>query len=177
MREPFDNRPRVKIESIEEFLKKQEQEQKKEEPKEPRKGIELKSILTAIPLSVAGLAEFYLVHVITALIVAFIWVILSYVPVLNIISAWFMNKADNTPDGFALAVGAMAAYGVLSMTADRIVKNEEAKKITFMIIGALLVALNIIFLVINLVNHDSCMANLTLILAGITMFFQAKSAK
>lgn len=39
MREPFDNRPRVKIESIEEFLKKQEQEQKKEEPKEPRKGI------------------------------------------------------------------------------------------------------------------------------------------
>lgn len=43
MREPFDNRPHVKIESIEEFLKKQEQEkkqeQKKEEPKEPRKGI------------------------------------------------------------------------------------------------------------------------------------------
>lgn len=37
MREPFDNRPRVKVESIEEFLKMHEQEQKKEKEQEQKK--------------------------------------------------------------------------------------------------------------------------------------------
>ena len=172
--------PVIKSETVLATAKEHDEEIKKREEairqeEHQRRSNHIKSILSSVPLSVVGLLEFYLVHGITALGIALIFVIVSYIPVLNIISDWLMRKADNTPDMFAICFGLTIAYIVLAETVKRIIKNKETQKFTLMFTGICLTALNVIFLIVNLVHHDAFLVNILIAIAGVAFFYKGKN--
>lgn len=135
----------------------------------------VKNIFAAIPLSVLGLLEFFIVDAIAGLAVALIHIIISYIPVLNLINEWFSRKAGSDITEFAICFGATFAYIAVTKTASLILKNEETRRFSLMFTGVLLVALSIIFLIINITNHDAIFANIIISIVGIVLFFKNKS--
>ncbi|MBO4978802.1 MAG: hypothetical protein J6D16_00175 [Clostridia bacterium] len=134
-----------------------------------------KSVLVSLPLSVLGLLEFYIVDVIIVLIVSLIFLLISYIPILNILVEWTMRMGENTPDMFAMCAGVTIAYFVLKETVSRILKKIETQKFTFMFTGLLLILLNIVFLIDNLTRNDAILANILLIIAGIVTFCKGRN--
>ena len=180
----MDMKPHIDHDKLQAFIEQKEKQAKEEyekriaqERREKRqKAVEkIKSIFAAIPLSVLGLLEFFIVDATAGLAVALIHIIISYIPILNLINEWFSRKAGSDITEFAICFGATFAYIAVTKTASRILKNEETRRFSLMFTGVLLVALSIVFLIINKKNHDAIFANIIISIVGIVLFFKNKS--
>ena len=135
----------------------------------------IKTVSMSILWSIIGLLEFYIVEIIAVLAIMLIHIIISYIPILNIIDEWLSRKAGRDIVEFSLCLGTTFAYGALTETAERILKNIETRRFTLMFIGVLLFTLNVIFLITNIINHDAILANIIISVAGIVLFVKGKS--
>ena len=180
----MDMKPHIDHDKLQAFIEQKEKQATEEyekriaqEKREKRQKLlnKAKSVFAAIPLSVLGLLEFYIVETIAALAIALIHIIISYIPILNIINEWLSRKAGSNITELAIGLGSTFAYFAITETAKRILKNTETKKFTLMFIGVLLVTLNVIFLITNIINHDAILANIIISIVGIVLFVKNKS--
>lgn len=141
---------------------------------EKEKNSKAKSILTSIPLSVIGLLEFYLIYGIAFLIIALLFWLISYIPILSTLVDWLFRIREDTPDMFAMFASTGIAYLGFTVTIEHISKKVETKKLTLMFVGIYLIVLNVLFLIINLKYNDPILANILLTIAGIVIFFKGK---
>lgn len=157
-------------------IKQKEKEQAVKAKQEARQRLlnKTKSIFASIPLSVLGLLEFYIVEIIAVLVIMLIHIIISYIPILNIIDEWFSRKAGSDIVEASLCFGAAFAYSALTETAERILKSAETRRFTLIFTGVLLVILNVVFLITNIINHEAVLANIIIIAAGIVLFIKNK---
>jgi hypothetical protein len=153
---------------------KQETLQVKQEVRQEKTNI-IGSILASIPLSVLGLLEFYLIYGITLLVVSFVFWIISYIPILNILVEWLLRLGENTPDMFAMMVAVTLAYFGTVATTARIVKKEKTLKFTLILMGICLLLLNAIFLIINSIYHDAILINIILSIVGVVIIYKGKT--
>lgn len=136
-----------------------------------------KSILSAIPLSILGLLEVYLIYGLVVLIIALIFLAISYIPILSGLVDWLFRIREDTPDMFAMFIAASLSYVCFIGTAERIVKNKVTRKFTLMLTGIYLIVFDFLFLIINLSNHDSALPNFFLVVAGIAILIKGKNTK
>lgn len=157
-------------------IKQKEKEQAVKAKQEARQRLlnKTKSIFASIPLSVLGLLEFYIVEIIAVLVIMLIHIIISYIPILNIIDEWFSRKAGSDIVEASLCFGTAFAYSALTETAERILKSAETRRFTLIFTGVLLVILNVVFLITNIINHEAVLANIIIIAAGIVLFIKNK---
>lgn len=141
----------------------------KEEPKAPKN---IKSVLQSIPFSLLGLFEYYIIYGLSVFAIALVFLILSYIPIINTLIDWLFRIREDTPDMFAVFLAAMLAYLGTTATAEHIIKGT--RKYSLMLTGIYLVILNIIFLIVNIVNSDFILPNITIGIAGIVMFYKYK---
>ena len=153
-------------------LKEMADQQKKEQQERSNN---VKQVLASIPLSVLGLLVTYLVYGITTLAIALVFVILSYIPIVSAIVEWLLRAGDNTPDMYAMFFGTVIAYMVLTETAKRIINNEETRRRSLRLTGIVLTALNVVFLIINLISRAAILPNVLLAISGIVLFYNNKT--
>ena len=134
-----------------------------------------KSIFASIPLSILGLLAFYLVYGIAFLIIALLFWIISYIPILNTLFDWLFRIREDTPDMFAMFTSTVIAYFGYAATIGLISKKAETQKLTLMLTGIYLIVLNVIFLIANLVFRNAILPNILLGIAGIVIFFNGKN--
>lgn len=136
-----------------------------------------KNILSAIPLSILGLLEVYLIYGLAVLIIALIFIAVSYIPILSGLVDWLFRIREDTPDMFAMFIAASLSYVCFIGTAERIVKNKVTRKFTLMLTGIYLIVFDFLFLIINLSNYDSALPNFFLVVAGIAILIKGKNTK
>ena len=137
----------------------------------------VKSILSAIPLSILGLFEVYLIYGLAVLIIALIFIAVSYIPILSGLVDWLFRIREDTPDMVAMFIAASLSYVCFIGTAERIVKNKITRKFTLMLTGIYLIVFDFLFLIINLSNYDSALPNFFLVVAGIAILIKGKNTK
>ncbi len=142
----------------------------KEEPKETKT---IKSFLPSIPFSFLGLFEYYIIYGLSVLAIALVFLILSYIPIINTLVDWLFRIREDTPDMFAMIFAAGLAYLGTTATAEHIIKST--RKYSLVLTGIYLVILNIIFLIVNLVNSSAILPNIIIGIAGIVMFYKYKN--
>lgn len=132
----------------------------------------IRSFLPSIPFSFLGLLEFYIIYGLSALAVALVFLVLSYIPIINTLVDWLFRIRQDTPDMFTMMVAVGLAYLGTTATAEHIIKGT--RKHALMLTGIYLVVLNIIFLIVNLINSDDILPNIIIGIAGIVMFYKNK---
>lgn len=136
-----------------------------------------KSIFASIPLSILGALEVHLIYGLTNLVIALVFLILSYIPILKTIVGYFMAIADNTPDIFAMCISTGISYLIFNVTSERIIKKIETRKLTSILVGIYLAVFNILFGIINLTYNDPILGNVLLAILGIVIFYKGKKLK
>jgi hypothetical protein len=144
--------------------------------KNPSKQLnQAKSILSAIPLSILGLFEVYLIYGLAVLIIALIFAAISYIPILSGLVDLLFRIREDTPDMFAMFIGAIIAYVCSVEITERIVKNTATRKLTLTLTGIYLIVFNVLFLIINVIANNNALPNLSLGIAGIAIFVKGKN--
>ena len=134
-----------------------------------------KSILSAIPLSILGLFEVYFIYGLAVLIIALIFTAVSYIPILSGLVDLLFRIREDTPDMFAMFIGAIIAYVCSIEIAERIVKNTATRKLTLTLTGIYLIVFNVLFLIINVIANNNALPNLFLGIAGIATLVKGKN--
>ena len=134
-----------------------------------------KSIFASIPLSVLGFLEYYLIYGIAFLIIALLFWIISYIPILNTLVDWLFRIREDTPDMFAMFASTGIAYLGFTATIEHISKKAETQKLTLILTGIYIIVLNVIFLIVNLVLRNTILPNVFLGIAGVVIFFKGKN--
>lgn len=134
-----------------------------------------KSIFLSVVFSVIGLLEFYMIYGLGILIVGLLFLVISYIPILSAIVNWLLRIGENTPDAFAIMIAGFLAYFGTMATGEHIIKEKKTLKLTLMLMGILLAALNAIFLIVNLLYSDAILVNIILAFAGIVIFITGKN--
>jgi hypothetical protein len=132
----------------------------------------IKNFLIAIPFSLLGFVEFYLIYALVFLAVSLLFLGLSYIPIISTLLNWFFEFRGDTPDIFAMLFAATIAYLGTTATLNHIIKGTL--KPTLILLGIYLFVLNIIFLIVNIINDGALLANILTAIAGILMFYKAK---
>ena len=158
-----------------EALKKYAESQKEEV--QQKKFDKAKSVIASIPLSILGALEVHLIYGLTNFIIALVFWLISYIPVLSTLVEWLFRIRKDTPDMVAMFVATMVAYFVFKMTAEHIIKKVETQKFTLILTGIYLTVFNILFVVINLKYNDPVFGNALLAIAGIVIFFKGKTTR
>lgn len=155
----------------------QNQEQIKQEkfpvaPHEEKKTVTYKGILPSIPFSILGLLEFYIIYGLTVLGIALVFLLLSYIPIINTLVDLLFRIREDSPDMAAMFVSAILAYLGTTATAEHITEGTRGHALT--LTGIYLVVLNTIFLIVNLVNSTAILPNIIIGISGIVMFYKNK---
>ena len=145
----------------------------KEEPKKDTATKTIKSVLSSIPFSILGLFEYYIIYGLSVLAIALVFLVLSYIPIINTLVDWFFRIREDTPDMLAMCFAAMLAYLGTTATAEHIIKGTRKKAL--MLTGIYLVILNIIFLIVNFVNRAAILPNIIIGIAGVVMYYKNKN--
>ena len=150
------------------------------EMKEPIIGMTIKEkiigALKAIPLSVLGLIEFYLIYGLIFLAIGLVFFVLSYIPVLSTLVDWLFHIRKDSPDMVAVFVSTMLSGYLFTATTNHIVKNKYTQKLTITLTGMSLIVINIICLIINLATNSEIFINILLLIAGLVIFYEGKNA-
>ncbi|MBO5047415.1 MAG: hypothetical protein J6D19_03285 [Clostridia bacterium] len=153
------------------YVAENKQENKYEQKEHTNK---LTSVLASLLWSILGLLGIYLVYGIAVLAFSLVLVILSYIPIVSILVEWLFRVREDTPVMFAMCFGTAIACIALTEIAKRIIKNEKTRKRSLMLTGIFLTALNVMFLIINLISRTAILANILLAIAGIVLFYKNK---
>ena len=158
-----------------EALKKYAESQREEvQQKKPDKA---KSVIASIPLSILGALEVHLIYGLTNLIIALVFWLISYIPILSTLVEWLFRIRKDTPDMVAVFVATMVAYFAFKATAELVIKKVDTRKLTLMLTGVYLFVFNILFVIINLVYNDPILGNILLAIAGILIFYKGKTTQ
>ena len=153
------------------YVAENKQENKYEQKEHTNK---LTSVLASLLWSILGLLGIYLVYGIAVLAFSLVLVILSCIPIVSILVEWLFRVREDTPVMFAMYFGTTIACIALTEIAKRIIKNEKTRKRSLMLTGIFLTALNVMFLIINLISRTAILANILLAIAGIVLFYKNK---
>lgn len=134
-----------------------------------------KTISVSIVLSVLGLIAFYAISFIVAMVFAFLFSIIAAIPVLGTLVDWLFSIRGDTPDMLAILLAAIISYLVLMFLFKFLCKSLSTHRIAAILLGVYLIALNAVFLLINLVGDSSIYTNIIFIIAGLVMCFRNDS--
>ena len=137
--------------------------------------VKRKSTIKAIPLSLVGALGVHFAFGITRLLVNLVVLLLSYIPIVNILVKWMFRIREDTPDMLAISVGVTVAYLVFQVIVERVIKIEQTRNFTLIFTGMLLMIFNILFVIVNLICRDAVFANVLLSILGIVIFFKGKN--
>ena len=174
---PIEEPLRINKDSFQSQIREyEESEQKKERKEAQQKSFsKAKSVLASIPLSILGFIEIYLIYTFVAIIIVFVLGILSNIPTINTLVELLFKFRQDTPDMLAMLSAIIAAYFIFKSTAEHIIKNIETQRLTMILTGIYLILLNVYYLVVNLSNNDAILANVTLSVLGIILFYKGKT--
>jgi hypothetical protein len=96
--------------------------------------------------------------------------IISKIPLLEFLANIIVVASKGfLPDIICGLCGFAAVYSVFSIFS-KIIKKEQTLSLSFKISGVILIALNILFLIINLIYGDSVLTNIIFIVDGFLLF-------
>lgn len=124
-------------------------------------------IFKGILFSIISLVIFYLANTIIALLLSLIFSLLLEIPVVGNLINFFLKIGDNTLDAFVLAISVLISYMITSAFVGVADKEAPTRKLVLKILGIACIALNVIFLIFNLISGEPVYANLVMLLAGI----------
>ena len=133
------------------------------------------AVLLSIIFALLELVLFYIADFVAVFILALIFGVLSYIPILNIITNLLFTITGNAADIFTVTAGAILAAGATAFIMSKISKNKETLNRSFCISSIILVVLNVLFLIVNLIHNDPCYTNAVMIFLGICVFFSEKN--
>ena len=132
------------------------------------------SLILAILFSLLWLIAFYLMFAVSALLFSLIFTLLINTPIINtLIDLWFHVRGDS-PDMLMQLISPAIAYYTVGAISDKLVKNEEARRLSLLCTGVCLIVLNIISLVINLLSNASLFANIVVTITGVIFVIKNK---
>jgi len=131
------------------------------------------AVFTSILFSILGLFEFYLIYGVITLISGLLFILISNIPIVSTLVEWLFRIREDTPAVFAMLFGVTLAYVGTMATLGHI--KESTQKLALMIMGISLVAMNIFYLILNLVYHETIFINIVMSIAGIIIFVKGKN--
>lgn len=135
----------------------------------------IKTILLSPLWALISVLEFYVIYVISFLILGLIFVAISNIPVLNFLIDWLFKIREDSPDMVVALASATLGYIGINLTLGKLNnKINSLKEYALLIAGIVLFAINIFALVLNLFLHESIFVNIIIGITGVVMILKRK---
>ena len=135
------------------------------------------NIVNAILLSFFAFIIFFIVHILCSIIVAFIFLMISQIPLISTLVGWLFHARGDTPGMFTILFSAGISYTATTAVLERLNSNVKTEALSLILTGSYVLLIQAISFVINLVNGDPFFINIVLIISSISLIFRGKKLK
>lgn len=132
------------------------------------------NIVNAILLSFFAFFIFFIVHILCSIIVAFIILMISKIPLIGTLVEWLFRARGDTPGMFTILLSAFISYAVTTEVLERLNSNVKTEALSLILTGSYVLLIQAISFLINLVNGDPFFINIVLIISSISLIFRGK---
>ena len=132
------------------------------------------NIVNAILLSFLAFFIFFIVYILCSIIVAFIFLIISKIPLISTLVGWLFYARGDTPSVFTILFSAVISYAATTEVLERLNNNVKTEALSLILTGSYVLPIQAISLVINLVYGDPFFINIVLIISSISLIFRGK---
>lgn len=132
-----------------------------------------KEIILSILLSLVWIVVLYLIALLALLIIVPIITFIFELPVISTVLGFLLKWSDSYLPEIVYGASAILAIGAIKSLADKIIKNENIHNLSLKISGIAVIALNVIFFIVNIINGAPVTANIMFAISG---FYLASSA-
>ena len=129
----------------------------------------------AVLFGVIALFAFYICYLVLATAVSFVFVLLYKIPIINRILAAIFRLRGDTPNVLAGFIAIVYSFSAVEWMLGRFCDIRATEKLSLIITGALLVLLNLLFLIVNVSSGDSIILNIVFCIAGIVMILRGRT--
>ena len=128
----------------------------------------------AILFAFVALIAFYLCYFLLATVLVLIFSLLLNIPIIGDLINYLFRVRGDAPDILAVLLAAGLAYGAVTWMIARFCDNKPTESLTHYVAGGLIVALAILFLVINIINGSRIIPNIICGIAGVIMIISGR---
>ena len=123
----------------------------------------LKSILCVIPSALI----YIIIDFAAIFALSFLTVILSKIPIISNIIGFLFRIRGDSPNFLIPIISVISAYLLTTFVQKRMMREYNTLKLSRIVLGALIIAANVAFLVINIIAKSSLVANIVNIICGL----------
>ena len=131
----------------------------------------------AVLFSIVGIVAYYICLFVLTLIVGFLFALLLNLPVIKHIVAFIFKTRGDTPDFFTVLLAVVLSYNAVVWMVSRFCDSKATEYLTLIVIGIVLLLSNILFLVINVINHSGIIGNILSGIAAVIMILRGVQIK
>lgn len=126
-----------------------------------------KSILCIIPC----LAIFFITRLLTALLLSFAVVIISYIPILSTLLQALLHLRKESPLILATTLSVIIAYLLTTFVQRKMMKDIPTLKLSRRILGIIIALVHILSFISNLIHGGNIYANILCFISGMVFVF------
>ena len=130
-----------------------------------------KNVILSILLSILWIIAFYSITLIGLIVIGFPVNFLVNLPIIQTVIGFILWWTEAYLSDLIYAVCICLAIAALKFLANKIIKNENIRTLSFRIGGLTISAFNVVFFIINLISGSPAFVNLIFVGAGLALAF------
>lgn len=127
-----------------------------------------KAILFSILMFIAFYLSAFILKFIFEILFYFLLLILSKIPILNMIIRFLFKDPDASPELLPLGAAISISYLGIVWIAEKLIKYDSTRSLALRITGIIMIVVNVLLFFINIIVAGYFFTNIILILVGIS---------
>ncbi|MDY3781393.1 MAG: hypothetical protein SOZ90_04345 [Candidatus Faecousia sp.] len=133
-------------------------------------------IIPAIAVAFSALVAYAVVFFLAMVVIAALFLLFSKIPILSSLLGIFFAFRGDTPVALTVILSTVLSYEAAAFTSSRFTTSPKTAALSRILSGVFLLALNGIFLVVNISSGSAFFSNAANAISGIVMIVKGKES-